>query len=103
MFGKGAKVSGSKNGMYGKKREKNPAWNGGRHQRKDGYWRVLVDGKRILEHRHVLIEAGHNLDGLIVHHKNRDKSDNNLENLVVMSQSEHINEHRSELQNGASF
>ena len=36
----------------------------------------------------------------IVHHRNGDKRDNRPENLKVMTQSEHINEHRSALEEG---
>ncbi len=97
MFGKGELISGSKNGMYGRTGNSSPSFKGGRHIRKDGYIRVLINGKRILEHRKVLMDEDIDLEGKIVHHKDNDKSNNELSNLVVMTQSEHINEHRESL------
>lgn len=66
--------------------------------RSDGYRRVWVtkhhpiaasDGN-VLEHRLVLFNAGVEVPpGHHVHHKNGDKLDNRLENLEVMTESEH--------------
>lgn len=98
MFGKGHLIAGKKNGMYGRVKEQNPAWSGGRHKRSDGYYRILIDGERVLEHRHVLISNGLNINGSVVHHKNKDRADNTIANLEVMSQSEHITKHREDLQ-----
>jgi len=99
MYGKGYLVSGARNGMFGKRNELCPAWKGGRLQRKDGYWRVNIDGNRVLEHRLVMQQAKVDITGKVVHHKNGNKSDNRLENLEAITQSEHINAHRAELCN----
>lgn len=47
----------------------------------------------IAEHRLVMFEAGYDIEGMAVHHLNHDKLDNRLENLVVMSHSEHAAQH----------
>ena len=77
----------------GKKRpemtgEKNPKWNGGISENKQGYL-VLNKVKKYI-HRIVWEENfGKIPSGLIVHHKNGDKSDNRIENLEIMSRAEH--------------
>ena len=100
MWGNGHLIAGEKNGMYGRTGESCPAFKGGRHIRKDGYYRVLVDGKRILEHRKVMLDEGHDLKDKIVHHKNRNRSDNRIENLEVMTREEHVEEHKLEMTEG---
>ena len=73
----------------------NPAWKGGRRQRADGYWLVQTpDGER-LEHRVVMERklGRHLRDDEIVHHADEDKSNNDPENLEVMSQSDHARLH----------
>lgn len=77
----------------------NPAWNGGRRIRADGY--VLIwtpDGER-LEHRVVMERnLGRALRAEeVVHHRDGDKSNNSPENLEVMSQSEHASLHAPDL------
>lgn len=56
-----------------------------------GYKKVWVDGKWKYEHRHVVESAlGIKLNSKQhVHHKNRDKLDNRIENLEVLDASEH--------------
>jgi hypothetical protein len=56
---------------------------------------VRENGKRIREHVWVVEKhLGRKLSkGEVVHHKNGNKHDNRIENLEVMSQSEHIKKH----------
>ena len=85
-------LSGKNNPMYGKK-----PWNYSENgsQRKDGYFRITLNGKRLLKHR-ILAEKklGRKLKKLeIVHHIDGNNTNNNLENLLVISQSEHCKLH----------
>ncbi len=100
MFGKGYLISGNKNGNFGKVGELNVNWKGGKHMRNDGYFRVTVNKKRVLEHRKILSDAGFDITGKVVHHKNKNPSDNKLSNLQAITRQEHINIHRKDLING---
>src|SRR5689334_20321571 len=59
-----------------------------------GYRMIRVNGEQCLEHRHVMEQhLGRALDkNEYVHHKNGDKLDNRIENLEVMSPSDHSTE-----------
>ena len=61
-----------------------------------GYVRVNVNGKRILEHRHIMEQhLGRPLTNTErIHHKNHDKTDNRIENLELMKDhGEHLRTH----------
>lgn len=54
------------------------------------------------EHRYVIYEAGVSIpDGYHVHHINHDRADNRLENLAVMSPSEHSSHHNARRRSAA--
>jgi hypothetical protein len=57
----------------------------------DGYLKITVDGQRVLKHRYVMEQhLGRTLSrSEIVHHINGNRLDNRIENLCVMTQSEH--------------
>lgn len=59
-------------------------------ENRDGYRRIIVDGKRILEHRAIMQDIlGRDLiKGENVHHKNGDRMDNRPENLELWSSSQ---------------
>lgn len=67
---------------------------------RQGYVREYINGKYVLQHRLVVEQAiGRKLrDDEIVHHKDRNKSNNSLDNLEIMSSSEHTRMHEEELQ-----
>ena len=60
---------------------------------KNGYKRVTRDGVRMLEHRYIVqCKIGRKLNNNeVVHHINGNKLDNSIDNLMVLTQSEHIN------------
>ncbi len=78
---------------------KNPAWDGGRHIRTDGYVGVTTENGLQLEHRIVASwKLGRELHSKeIVHHINGIKSDNRPENLEVMTQAQHAKHHAPEM------
>lgn len=94
-------LSGKNNPMFGKHRvawnkgkigDNCHNWRGGLHKRKDGYFRININGVRYLYHRYIL---GIN-DDKVVHHLDKNKSNNLIENLVVCkNQSEHIKKHHN--------
>ena len=105
MHGRG--LYGKENPMFGKFKNDNPAWNGGRKIRRDGYVLVIAPQnhpypisngkdsgtKYILEHRLVMeMHIGRYLDpNEVIHHIDGDPSNNSIDNLRLYStQAEHI-------------
>lgn len=64
-----------------------------------GYRWIWSGGREILEHRYVVEQAlGRRLrTDEVVHHKDGNKLDNRIENLEVLSNSEHVSLHRRRL------
>lgn len=68
-----------------------PSWKGGRRRLLTGYIVVRVDGKEVMEHRHVMemrLKRCLTRDE-VVHHINGQRDDNHVENLVVLSKPRH--------------
>lgn len=86
---------GSESSIGTQAREKNSNWKGGRRTSR-GYVLVLLpDGRTVREHRLVVEQAlGRKLsDEEKVHHFDGDKTNNNIENLSIISQSAHAKLH----------
>jgi hypothetical protein len=87
------------NPMAGRVGDLNPNFNGGRYANTDGYICILIPGpgrsKYILEHR--LVMERHIgrplLSDEVIHHKNGNKQDNRIENLELMTSSDHSLHH----------
>ena|SRR3990167_4538337 len=91
---------GVNNPMYGILGTDHPNYNGG-HRNKRGYMTIWDNNKKknVLEHR-VIVERTINRQlrsSEIVHHINHDKTDNSLENLIIMNQSDHVKLHKPAL------
>lgn len=96
MWGK-AGLSGERNGMHGRTGDQAPAWKGGRKRHPLGYWWVRVDGRYVLEHRHVAAQKIGRalLRAEVVHHVDGDRGNNTPDNLVVYpSQAAHARHHK---------
>lgn len=99
------KYMGSGNPMYGKepwdKGKKRPEMSGDKHPNykggwiQDGYHCISISGRQIGFHTHLIEKKiGRKLTSQeVVHHVNGDKLDNRIENLQLMSRSDHMKLH----------
>jgi len=95
-----AKLSAWQKGKEGLRGDENSNWKGGKYDGSDGYKYVLIAPMTYMAEHRLLMQnhLGRKLTpDDIVHHKNRDKADNRLENLQVMTRSEHMIEHHEEI------
>ena len=77
---------GKNNSMYGKI----PVNYKGGYVRKDGYKELYVNGKQVLEHRYVWMEHNSYIkNNCVVHHIDRNKLNNNISNLMMMTNVQH--------------
>ncbi len=102
--GKGNPAFGKPAWSRGKKRpemtgEKHFNWKGGFTINRDGYKvienEIETKQKKVMEHRKVMEEyLGRKLESSeIIHHKNYNKLDNRIENLMIVTRQEHIRIH----------
>jgi transposase len=86
----------------GLKGSSNPNWKGGRSWRgrnkESSYIIIRVDGKYVPEHRYVMEKhLGRKLTTQEeVHHRNGNKHNNDISNLVILTKSEHAHMHNND-------
>ncbi|MBT3582788.1 HNH endonuclease [Candidatus Woesearchaeota archaeon] len=84
--------------LYG---EKNVNWKGGRNITNSGYVRIRKFGGYILEHRFIWEQSNGEIPkGFQIHHINENKQDNRIENLQLLSNSEHQKLHLKQDEKG---
>ncbi len=58
--------------------------------RKDGYKEIYINGKSILEHRHVWSKINGSIqNNFVIHHIDNNKLNNNIKNLMLMTNVQH--------------
>jgi hypothetical protein len=74
-----------------------PLWKGGRFIQAGYYW-LSNNGTTIAEHRHIMeLHLKRELESHeIVHHKNHNKLDNRITNLIILTRAEHARLHKLE-------
>ncbi len=78
--------------------EKNGHWKGGRYTGKEGYVHIRITSKvERLEHTWLMEQLLKRplYRNEVVHHKNEDRTDNRIENLELMTISEHLRFHNT--------
>ena len=87
-------------------RENSSTWKGGKILHQGKYWLIFkpehpdADGKGYIREHRLIMEQylGRRLkNNELIHHKNENTKDNRIENLELISRSNHIKVHRSEL------
>jgi hypothetical protein len=79
--------------------KQHPLWKNARWENVDGYICKTINGHQVYEHRYLMeqhLKRKLNRNEL-VHHKDGNKSNNNLHNLEVMNISKHNKHHRNPL------
>jgi len=104
-MGKGNPMYGKPSWSRGKRRpeisgDKHPLWKGGFYYSEDGYKMLGTGNAKEAEHRRVMEGfLGRKLaPDEVVHHMNKIRDDNRIENLQVMTRAEHMNLHRTDIQ-----
>ena len=72
-------------------------WNKRKNSKYERCERISVEGKIVYLHRHIWEEKfGEIPKGFIIHHKDGNTKNNLIENLQIMTQSEHLKLHQAE-------
>lgn len=77
----------------------NQEWGNAKTIRADGYIYITRNGKQVMEHRWLMEQSiGRELyDFEVVHHKDGNRENNSLMNLVLMTRSEHSIHHANKM------
>lgn len=77
--------------------ENNNYWKGGKHNKGNGYIEIIVEGKKWYEHQYVYCQF-HKIEkipeGYRIHHIDKNKSNNKIENLQLLTHQQHMLLHK---------
>lgn len=78
--------------MSSQEKENTPRWKGGLYVNREGYREIRKNKNSILEHRYIMEKYINRklTEEEVIHHINGNKQDNRIDNLIIVTRSEHM-------------